>query len=118
MNFLSKNIRKIYSIIFLGIFLTFLGLSFSHTHHFNISYNLETNVDSQKSNKIQDIFLNSASNCILHTFANSLKIDKTFRLSENVSKLDLTIVVPLTQYYTNNLSELTHLLRAPPNYLV
>ena len=118
MNFLSKNMRKNYSILFLSVFLTFMGLSFSHTHHFNLSYNVETNVDLPTSNKFSDIFLNSASNCIIHTFANSLKIDKTFKLSENVSKLDLTIVLPLTQFYTNNLSELTHLLRAPPNYLV
>ena len=114
------NISKISSTnskyLFLGIFLSFLIISFSHSHHFSLSNTSQVS-DNSSSRDISDKFLNSEFNCIIHTFLNHIQVQDSFQFSDQIYNNEI-ILKYYYHFYSSFYNLTTKQLRAPPKYLV
>ncbi|MCB0730678.1 MAG: hypothetical protein KDC88_06565 [Ignavibacteriae bacterium] len=111
MIFTPKYIRKS-SRLFLIVFLTFLGLSFSHAHKINfvtdspLEFGIEKHVFS-------DPLLDSSLNCTIQTFNNSITFSNVFELTN--TKIHSSDEISFYHYiYHSNNSLVCTQLRAPP----
>lgn len=106
------HLNKKSSILFLGIFLTFLNLSFFHSHKINIELNSPLAYGNEQQ-YIIDPFLDSSFNCTIQTFSNSIIVFYSFEFSNT----NLIITDETPSYYnffnSNHLLHCSH-LRAPP----
>jgi uncharacterized membrane protein len=118
MNSSANKIRQFSSILFLIVFITFLGLSISHSHHFGITTKDNASISEENNNNNADPFLDSSLNCTIHTFVNSLKFDIVFSFNEIIPELnkahDNYYELSNYSYPLSNLNQ----LRAPPRKLV
>ena len=118
MNFSINKIRQFSSILFLVVFVIFLGLSISHSHHYGITTKDNASISDQNNSKNSDPFLDSSLNCTIHTFVNSLKFDKVFSFNninpELLKTHDYYYQLFNYTYPLNNVKQ----LRAPPIKLV
>ena len=103
MTFTLLNKNRQSSILFLGIFLTFLNLSFFHSHKINIELNSPLAYGTEQQ-YIIDPFLDSSFNCTIQTFSNSIIVLHSFELSNT----NLIITDETPSYYNFFISN--HLL--------
>jgi len=66
-NISQKNI----STIFLGIFLSFLVISITHSHNYQI-ISAEGNFSAKNDSYLTDQYLDNELNCLIHSFSNSI----------------------------------------------
>ena len=68
---ISKISKKFSQVLFLGIFISFLTISISHSHHFSF-HNTSQFTSESSSDHLADLFLDSELNCAIHFLNNSL----------------------------------------------
>ena len=118
MIFVNKNIKENSAGFFIGAFLSFLFLSFFHTHHFDIAVVHENEFITSDENVIGDNLLDSSFKCIIHAFHNSIQNDGVYSLSDLSIR---NISCKLYHLYSSHYSHLifsSKKLRAPPSDLV
>ena len=117
MKIYNKNIKQKPAYLFLGIFISFLISAFFHTHHFNLVYGQDINVNSENRSNYIDLLLDSSLNCTISTFNKTIN-HEAFDYIDEISlekKGKLHYSIPYN--FTNN-SKSSNLLRAPPQNLV
>jgi len=113
----GKDRKQISAKFFLAIFISFLSISFAHTHNFNFRIKLDYSISGESKNHTHDILLDSSYNCTIHTFNNNIQSEDCFKFSEAIYDIEIVVIYSYHFYYSvNNLS--TKQLRAPPAYLV
>ena len=113
--FSTKNIEKI-NLLFLGIFFSFLFLSFSHTHQYELFTSSKV-LPTHNHSEIVDLFLDSELNCTIQSFGNSIEVIGDIVFSGIITSIDRTFVNSYKFYHYSDFSSLKD-LRAPPTYLV
>lgn len=118
MFFRNYKIQQNASILFLIIFLAFLSISVSHSHHFEYVFNSKSEITSEHDNIYLDPLLDSSLNCTIHTFFNTLKLAQKFYLKNNPLKYYSSTIIPSYNFYFSIITSSSNQLRAPPKYLV
>lgn len=113
MIFTLLKIKEKSAILFLGIFLSFLFLSFTHSHEFNFILNSPNSVSTENNNH-HDPFLDSSLNCTIHSFNNSIGIDFTNTSFSYLNNISNYKICEYESSHYKSLNYKSNQLRAPP----
>lgn len=108
------TIKEKSAILFLGIFLSFLFLSFTHSHKINLTLKSPDSVSTEKNNNNHDPFLDNSLNCTIHSFINSIGIDFTNTSFSNINNKSNYITSKYESSHYKSLNNKANQLRAPP----
>ncbi|MFZ1291175.1 MAG: hypothetical protein WAR79_13850 [Melioribacteraceae bacterium] len=114
MIFTLLKIKEKSAILFLGIFLSFLVQSFSHSHDINIIVNASSSIHTENTHSETDPFLDSSLNCTIHSFNNSIGFENLIIPLEDVKSYSTFAVFEYQSFYYNSFFYNTNQLRAPP----
>jgi hypothetical protein len=110
----TEHSKQISAKIFLVIFIAFLLISFSHGHNFDIRLNSPYSINQTHDNLSPDIFITEHLNCIIHSFANSIKLDSNFDILESILRSKEIAKLVYNQFYYSPFNSTSNQLRAPP----
>lgn len=107
---ISLNSSKLFFIVFLS----YLFISLTHTHHFQYIINNDFSTFSKVQNNYSDPFLDSSLNCIIHSFNNSLNNYNYFSPSDSILKILASIDLDYNEFRLSITKKTSNQLRAPP----
>ena len=113
----NKNIKQKSAHLFLGIFISFLISAFFHTHHFNLVYGEDINIENENRSNYIDLLLDSSLNCTISTFNKTINHEASDFIDEISLEKKGRLNYSIPFYHPNN-SKSSNSLRAPPQNLV
>ena len=112
------NKKRISSQLFLVVFISFLSLSFSHSHSFNYKTNNPAEISEINNDQYVDPLLDSNFNCIICSFYNSITTLNVYEVAERDLVLSSSITIEFIENFNSVQSHNSNNLRAPPQVLV
>lgn len=110
---LNKYPSKFIGTFFLGIFISFLIISITHNHSYQL-LDSDQNISQLNSDSIIDLHLGEGINCLVHSFANSIYSGKLKNevLTENISDKTIYEIIEFSHFPSD--LKFSNQFRGPP----
>ncbi|MEE9431576.1 MAG: hypothetical protein V3V16_11075 [Melioribacteraceae bacterium] len=112
MHILNNKYKEFYSALFVAVYVIFLIINFTHSHHFNISNSLIV-ISNNNVNEVDSLLLDGSS-CLIHQFSSSvLFLEYSNATSLNIINIENSSIYK-SNFFFNSIIFVNSPLRAPP----